>query len=39
MNSPKEVLDWVIIMMQRKEDGVKVLLEKVLQPIGFFSPE
>jgi hypothetical protein len=39
MNSPKEVLDWVIIMMQHKADRVKVLLEKVLQPIGFFSPE
>jgi hypothetical protein len=30
MDSPKDLLDWVIQMMQRKVDKVKALLEQVI---------
>jgi hypothetical protein len=39
MDSLKEALDWVIIMMERKVDRVKALFELVLQPKGSLSPE
>jgi hypothetical protein len=34
MDNSNELLDWAIQTMQCKADRVKVLLERVLQPVG-----
>jgi hypothetical protein len=39
MDNSNELLDWIIQTMQCKADQVKVLLERVLQPVGLLSTE
>jgi hypothetical protein len=39
MDSPNEVLDWVIITIQCKVDRMNVLLDQVWQPVGSLNLE